>query len=253
MPETAPSGTGEPDIAGIRLGMTFADAEARVREVMDVERVMVAKREWQIDAAVGTPRRYTSGKLFVSKNEQDLIILFDEPPAAERVVVGVARQVLFPRGEVSASALVDQLRQKYGKEVSGKGNVLIWSKTPLSPRSNALSYHCVPAENEAASRTIWRKENGQEDPAWQPKGVLYNGTLPTVGMANSYDQSECAPLVMAVIGWPSLPPGSDPDWGRLEVRLFDHNMYSKLYAESIETAKKSPPASKPVSGIVPKL
>jgi hypothetical protein len=30
-------------------------------------------------------------------------------------------------------------------------------------------------------------------------------------------------------------------------------MYSKLYAESIETAKKSPPASKPVSGIVPKL
>jgi len=229
-PDRPPAAAG-PDILGVKLGMSIKEAEALIRKNFTVGRVMVASRDWQPEAAVGKPGTYTSGRLYVSADESDMIMLFDEPPAAPGIVMGVLRQIALPKGQVPAAALINQLRQRYGREASTARGQLIWSET-----GQVGNERCIPAENAAQSMTIWRDEKGQIDDKWRPKGMRYSGMSPSL-RRDSSPQERCSRLLTALIDIQS-----NSDWDRLEVRLFDHETYSTFHARSVEMLKAAPAA-----------
>src|SRR5690606_15651714 len=70
-----------PDIIGIQLGMSFASAEAIIREHMRVGSVLDGIRAFDGSLDTGTIRPATSGKLFISEDGRELIALLDEAPA----------------------------------------------------------------------------------------------------------------------------------------------------------------------------
>lgn len=119
-PESARGGAYGPDIVGIRLGMGFDDAEKLVREHMKVGKVMDGKRASDPAVAAGVNEPATSGRLFVSQDNYEMIALVDEPPAAEGRVLGVWRRVLSPSGRIRESEVFLGLEARYGKPTVGR-------------------------------------------------------------------------------------------------------------------------------------
>ena len=106
---------GGPDILGIQIGMAFAEAEKIIRANMDVGLTLVADRKWQPSAAVGNIYAYTSGRLFLSRDRKQAIIIYDEPPAATAIVMGVARQVQVPERHRSRQRSLCAAQEKIRK------------------------------------------------------------------------------------------------------------------------------------------
>ncbi|TCR67378.1 hypothetical protein [Bosea sp. BK604] len=112
-----PSAAGKPygpDIVGVRLGMSFAEAEAAIRAHMPVGRVLDGKRASDEAVGAGVNEPITSGKLFISENGMELIALIDEPPAASQRVLAVWRRVHSPSGQIRAPEMYAGLLAKYG-------------------------------------------------------------------------------------------------------------------------------------------
>ena len=99
-----------PDIVGIRLGMSFAEAEELIRRNMEVGWV------WAIPASPldKSPTVLTSLKAFVRADEQEIIALLDQPPIAAERVLAVRRWLAVPR-DTSHDQLISALSNKYGK------------------------------------------------------------------------------------------------------------------------------------------
>jgi hypothetical protein len=112
VPVLRPEGPYGPDMAGIRLGMSFEEAEAIIRGTMQVGFVFEVER----DAAQGIRglQPYNSGRIFVSPDVGEAIGIFDEPPAAQGIVLGAWRRV----GGLDPNLLNDDvaalLAEKYG-------------------------------------------------------------------------------------------------------------------------------------------
>lgn len=88
------SGSTELDksIACVKRGMSFDDTKKAIEKHMDVGRVLVADRGISKSPPPADFRKiqpYTSGRLFVSKDGQQYMVIFDEPPAASRKVVAM--------------------------------------------------------------------------------------------------------------------------------------------------------------------
>lgn len=103
-----------PDIVGVRLGMSFAEAEAAIRAHMPVGRVLDGKRASDDAVGAGVNEPITSGKLFISENGMELIALIDEPPAASQRVLAAWRRVHSPGGQIKAPEMYAGLQAKYG-------------------------------------------------------------------------------------------------------------------------------------------
>ena len=102
------------DLVGIRLGMSFDEAEAIVRQHMQVAKVYQGMRATDPKAHAGYPKAFTSGKLFVSADEREMIALIDEPPAAPGKVLAAWRRVLIEPGTVPPRETLAALKAKYG-------------------------------------------------------------------------------------------------------------------------------------------
>jgi len=98
------------DIVGLRLGMSFVEAEAIIQEHMTVGEVLDAKRQPLPDPNLVVP--YTSGRLFVSADGMEFIQLFDEPPAARGQVVAVVRWLHRSKGSLGADIALGALTDK---------------------------------------------------------------------------------------------------------------------------------------------
>jgi len=226
-PVAAPAAAYGPDVTGLQLGMTMAEADKRIRARMDVGQTLVADRAWQADAATGDIKPYTSGRLYESADGRELIIVYNEPPAAPDTVTGVLRQLSLPKGQVPPARLFDRLREKYGSPAKTRGSDSFW--TEGDARCDTLT--------NAGGADIWRTESGATpvDAAAslaagkQPRSGRYNGMAPRivhndsairrgndcqVGLAASYDNRKVK------------------DWDRLVVRLFDNSTYGELFDES---------------------
>lgn len=95
-----PSGPYGPDLVGVRLGMSFEEAEAVIRKQMQVAHVYEGMRATDPKARAGYPKPFTSGKLFVSGDGRETIALIDEPPAAPGKVLAAWRRVLIEPGTI---------------------------------------------------------------------------------------------------------------------------------------------------------
>lgn len=114
VPQSAAGKPYGPDIVGVRLGMSFAEAEAAIRAHMPVGRVLEGKRASDEAVGAGVNEPITSGKLFISENGMELIALIDEPPAATQRVLAAWRRVHSPGGQIKAPEMYAGLQTKYG-------------------------------------------------------------------------------------------------------------------------------------------
>lgn len=102
------------DLLGIRLGMSFEEAERLIRDNMPVDRMLQGKRASDPAANTGAIEPLTSGKLFIRQDGQEVVALFDEPPAAPGRVMAVWRRVYINPASGSAEDLLNGLSAKYG-------------------------------------------------------------------------------------------------------------------------------------------
>jgi uncharacterized protein len=126
LPETevasaVPDGPYGPDLVGVRLGMSFADAERAVRAHMKVGRVLTGRRAYAAAEQAGAIRPMDSGTLFVSEAEDELIALIDEPPVAKERVLAAWRRVSIPAGSIDTADIFEGIEKKYGKPGGNAG------------------------------------------------------------------------------------------------------------------------------------
>ena len=71
-------------------------------------------RAFDAEARNGFPKPFTSGKLFLAADGQEMIALIDEPPAAPETVMAAWRRNLIKHGTTHPSEVLSALQQKYG-------------------------------------------------------------------------------------------------------------------------------------------
>lgn len=244
---------GGPDILGIELGMTFDRAEQLIREHMTVGPVLVADRLLQTDAAVGAVTPFTSGRAFFSEDTLEVIVIYDDPPAAEDIVVGVARQLLLPKGQATPAAIMNSLRQRYGPEsLSDAGGqaapLLVWGDAEVfNPEAERITYRdCIPMDTQQRrTREIWRLADGQT-PEWDAGEGNPRSEFPAVRPRNFGTTGDS--FGRNAVGCPRglaamFAPGSQrSEWDSLYVWLFDLGSYVPLIRESARMLEDGEPS-----------
>jgi hypothetical protein len=114
-----------PDILGIRLGASYADAEALIRKHMQVGWVLA-------NADAGKSDQITSMRIFVAPDQSEYIALFDSPKHAPERVIGVRRYLKLTKA-VSNDAITAMLKEKYGPPVSTNSTVWEWGVSGKPP------------------------------------------------------------------------------------------------------------------------
>ena len=196
---TPPAGDYGPDIVGVRLGMSFQEAEAVVRQHMTVGRVLEGLRAFDAAASAGAIKPLTSGKLFVSADGLEMIALVDEPPAAPEKVLAAWRRVSIPPGTMTPDEAFAKLQAKYGPVKNGllfTGSIQQWS----TPRGARCSGVYQSGRSDLLSET-WSDNGGAAFPAslgTQPsKGPpLPDPLLDPLSERNKM-WGECGPFVTA--------------------------------------------------------
>lgn len=159
-----------PDILGIQVGMSFDEAEALIRQYMQVGQVLKGVRAFDGTLQTGRTHPAKSGKLFISQDSREFIALIDEAPLREgRVLLAWRRLYLEPnavRFEDAATALVE----KYG---NADGNILHegWRNTWLTPdgRSNCQSTFTYGGERPDLSLS-WKDDGDSDQVLMLPDG-----------------------------------------------------------------------------------
>jgi uncharacterized protein YecT (DUF1311 family) len=244
---TIPTAAYGPDLIGIRLGMTFEDAERAIRAEMQVGRTMTGIRAIDPAAKAGFNRPMTSGKLYVSADGRELIALIDEPPTAANRVVAVWRRLYVAAGTYTPEELFASIRKKYLDpakalhEISS-GSIHGWLQ---SRAPNCGNYLYIPNRWLMQS---WA-ENGRPAMYQTPTGPAKDGMLP----AALYDPLEssnniylhCGPVVAAEFlnsGYggtiPAAGYGGVP-MNQLDMSLSDFGRYAAIYAASREALRKA--------------
>ncbi|PTB04014.1 hypothetical protein C6V82_06055 [Halomonas urumqiensis] len=234
-PPDAPYG---PDVLGIQLGMSIDEAEAIIRDHMTVGHVLVRDRKLDPRFASGEFETFSSSRLFVADDMSELIVLYDEPPVAEGVVMGVTRQLAFPKGQVTTGLLLGELRKKYGEENWSDENHLKvgWGDGFASARPSDLRAHpCMPEMRQMRSNgrdPLWALEDGSS--AESVTGLAGKAlTIPGISLASRHalQGRECG--VSLVLD--SSAPGEEHDL--FSLHLTDPNRYLRVHARSQEIVK----------------
>lgn len=227
------------DVVGIQIGMGFDEAETIIRAHMSVGQILVRDRKLNPGYASGEFDPFSSSRVFVAQDMSELIVLYDEPPAAEGIVMGVTRQLAFPRGQVTIGLLLRELRKKYGEEDWSDRNRLKvgWGRGFSNARPSDLSSHpCFPAMRQMPSSGLgqwhWVLEDGGPVPPMESPsgGVLRIPGMIMSGM-NDLEGRECG--VSLVLD--SSTSGDQDDL--FMFHLTDPNRYLRLHARSQEIVK----------------
>jgi hypothetical protein len=228
-----------PDMVGIKLGMTFPEAERLVREHMKVGRVLEAGISVHDPGPGKSASRTASGKLFVSEDQSELIAILDEPSGAEQTVVAAWRQIYAPPSATLEFAS-GRLKDKYGQPVFGSngGDTLFWG-TATNPRRCTMAYAdllnsrlpLIAHWMENGAPTTWRPKNGDDNPTVP---VITNQS-PANGVGSPVE--DCGPWLTMQFS----PAQGYPPLNVIETTLTDRARYEK--AEQNGVRAKSPSAA----------
>lgn len=237
----------ELDVIGIKLGMTLEEAESIIRKHMDVGRVLEGKRLY--DGSLKSSRIIpaTSGKLFVSKDEREIIAILDEPPAVSGKVLAAWRRVYIPAGTLLPAEALAGLKEKYGDPViSSKrvhGNVYAWS--PKGERDCAFFSRSGP---ESALSAIWTDKGERIELKHSDGRPIPDGMLPAPYRDPSNPEykrvKDCGSIVATQLDFEASgkmnigfkQPGMD--W--IEQSLTNPKAYMQAFQASREAAKDDP-------------
>ncbi|WP_145097971.1 hypothetical protein [Rosistilla carotiformis] len=169
-------------IAGVKLGMSFDDAEKAIQEHLDVGRVLVADRglsKQPTPADFKKIQPYTSGRLFVSKDGRQYMAIFDEPPAASRKVVAMWMRRHVSDQEMASrlwrGALIKSLTDQYGSARENFNNGNSASGLPISSfwREKRHDSQVLALPSGIGKESLWL-ENGERT-TWRPPGQVEEG------------------------------------------------------------------------------
>ncbi len=99
------------DVSGIKLGMSFAEADKVIRAHMKVGRVFEGPRAVSPD---GKLQPFQTARLYMRDDAMEFFILFHEPPDVTEEVIGVIRWNIVPQLQISPDAFTQALEAKYG-------------------------------------------------------------------------------------------------------------------------------------------
>ena len=221
----APSGAYGLDMIGLRLGMSFDEADRIIREHMDVGLALVADRSWSPYAATGQFRVFTSGRVYESADGREVIAIYDEPPSAPGVVMGAIRQVVFEKGKVKPGQVFASIQKKYGTPTHTDGVTMAWGDHAKT---------CTPFSAADQAYASWRDENGAKV-RWQP-GTFRNSRVPAPASQDPLSHrnwSECGPGLAA-----TFDTHENNTWDRLVFRLHDKASYIEHFRQSGEMIEK---------------
>jgi hypothetical protein len=116
------------DVIGIRPGMSVAEAEAIIREHIEVGWVGELAADTPISNTRSPDRPYSYFKTYISADGSEHVALFWHPEISDKVQ-GVTRTVMLPEN-ISDEAVFAQLKEKYGNDMlvpSAKIPAWIWT------------------------------------------------------------------------------------------------------------------------------
>jgi hypothetical protein len=210
-----------PDMVGIKLGMSFEEAERAVRDHMKIGRVLVTGKPGSGEP----PGTASSGKLFISEDQSELIAIMDEPLGAAGTVTAAWRQLYEPP-TATMEFVTNRLKEKYGEPLySGNdGDVLFWGTAANSRRCMAAYAHLLQSRSplgaqwtEDGAPTTWRPRNGDKDPSVP----VATNQLPTAGQGGAVE--DCGPWLTMQF----LPAQGYPPMNVIETTLTDRARYEK--------------------------
>lgn len=225
-----------PDMIGLRLGMSFDQADEIIRAHMDVGRVLHNVRDLSFFEATGEFAPYKSARAYESSDGKEVIIIYDEPPAAEGIIVGAVRQLVFAKGSIAANQIFPKLAGKYGKPQSVEGFKQTWGEGYTD------GFNCGAWEGSEQRRINWRDENGGSVD-WNPGSFrtatgIYPPTPTNIERSSLEYQRKCGAGLTALI-----ESRSNDNWDRLVFRLHDRNTYFELLRASEDMVQDGTPIS----------
>lgn len=236
LPETAVT---ERDILGIRLGMTFDEADLLIRAHMAVSKVLTADRGKQAAGMTGEIEPFTSGRLYVSADGMELIALHDEPPAAPGRVLGIWRLLRLPKGSVDAQGLQGTLVKRYGEPRSVQEVSLPRMETGIAWLWHEVDHpRCSPI-GKTFQTDLWRDADGTT--SWLPPFMVQHlyPLLDTGGFRNvTGEDNPPAEFCPAFLGAQYSSPGESggaPAGDEVLTWLTD----SRAYAEEFHASRKA--------------
>lgn len=235
---SAPEAPYGPDVLGIQLGMEMEEAEAIIREHMTVGQVLVRDRQFNPRFASGEFGAFSSSRLFVADDMSELIVLYDEPPVAEGVVMGVTRQWAFPKAQVTIGWLLGELRKKYGDQNwSDEQQLKVgWGNGFANAQPSDLRSHpCMPEMRQMRSNgrdQQWALEDGSSAESVTGRGGKAL-TFPSISLSSrhSLQGRECGVSLVLDASAPS------EEHDLFTLHLIDPNRYLRLLERSQEIVK----------------
>ncbi|WP_172746710.1 peptidoglycan-binding protein [Neorhizobium sp. T25_13] len=243
------------DLLEIRLGMSFDDADKLIREHMSVSKVLTADRKRQLGSISGDLLPYTSGRIYASSANNELIAIFDEPPASPGRVLGIWRILRLPQGSTNAATVKATLVERYGEpravqEVSlpmmHKGVAFLWTDY-ADPGCRVIDF--------GFQANLWQDENNASWlPPFMPRPlfpILAHPITFGVGTGDKLRQrplSEfCPPFLGVRYATHDGRNADSPAADELVSWLSDHRSYAKSYYES-RTAPVAAPSAQEITG-----
>lgn len=227
-PVDAPYGA---DIVGLQLGMTFDAADKIIRDHMDVGRVLIADRAWSTFEAFGNIQPFSSARLYESRDEKEVIVIFDEAPSASRIIMGLTRQVVFDKGTVKPAQIIRSLTKKYGAPDHNQNSAQYWGEYDTS---------CAPSSSAFSTKSIWRNEDGSETD-WN---IFKLGKRSGIATPDDIEERDvtygenCSHGLMA-----TFDASSGSDWDQFTLRLFDKETYRTHFIQSKSMIEEGVPLS----------
>jgi hypothetical protein len=221
-----------PDILGIRLGMTIEDAEALIRDHMQVGRV------FELSPPSSAPDHmflvpYLRALLFVSEDQDEYIALFEAPAYAPGRVIRAARG-LYPT--LKWDQALASLAEKYGppdRVDNGTFPHAIWGGLTTSCDVNIV-------ERIGTYWAHWQ-ENGQPLPERGPEqriiGDVNTVEPPYLWQNKREDYSSCGPTIRVDYGNSAARTRAI----LLTTRLFDQSFMAWLLAQPKPAAPRATP------------
>jgi hypothetical protein len=218
-----------PDIVGLRLGMTFDEADRIIRSHMKVGHVLTRDRAKDPTAITGEFERFSSSKLYISQGLNEFIILYDEPPSAPRTVLGITRQLTFPNGQLIPLQVLSQLRKKYGKEDwTGRRKGVGWGNgLRQTTIEDSVAHKCLP-DSVNRSLNSWVEDGASGTPSNPSNKGLISKIVPNMNMYQEPIGRNCGAVLGMEISIEKNPMQED----RLILQLTDANLYWKNFKES---------------------
>ena len=167
-------------IAGVRLGMSFQEAEQSIKNTMDIGLVLTAERlipQQPTAADIRRMKPYTSGRLFVSKDGRQYMAIFDEPPAANRKVVAMWMRRHVSDQEMEKrlwrGSLIRSLTKQYGNASENYGESVAGLPVGSFWRQKRHSTQNLALPSGRGKESLWL-ENGERT-SWRPPGQVKEG------------------------------------------------------------------------------